>query len=146
MGTGHSMGAGWSYPLQDTACDDIVTWLSPLSHPTTPSFLASLGGTSWINHWHTNPHVRVCIWGTWLRHPSKKFRGGVVYLECEGVLYNYTTIAVTVEEEEGGVMAKLPGSCCYGDSQAGLHHKVAFFQVWCCCGNTECKASKNTLF
>lgn len=45
-----------------------------LSPPVPASFLVSLGSTSLINH--TNPLLRVCIWGAWPKQPAKKFQGG----------------------------------------------------------------------
>lgn len=68
------VGVSWSYPLRTVPGMTLLLGflLFPISLP--PSFLISLGRTSLINHLHTNPHLRVCIWGIRLRHPSKKFR------------------------------------------------------------------------
>lgn len=96
------------------------------SFPSIPAspFLVSLGSTSLINH--TNPFLRVCIWGVWPKQPSKKFQD-----TCPPVVWGWSllVIVVTTEEEQGRVMAKLPWSCRYGDKCAGLCHKAAFFQV-----------------
>lgn len=51
-----------------------------LSPPIPASFLVSLGSTSLINH--TNPFLRVCIWGVWPKQPSKKFQGGHLSICC----------------------------------------------------------------
>ena len=51
-----------------------------LSPPVPASFLVSLGSTSLINH--TNPLLRVCIWGAWPKQPSKKFQGGRLSTCC----------------------------------------------------------------
>lgn len=67
-----SLGADWSYSLQDRAQEDIA------AVPT--SFLVSLGSTSLINH--INPLLRVCIWGAWPKQPSKKFQGGRLSTCC----------------------------------------------------------------
>lgn len=107
----------------------------PLSTSLSPSFKVSPGSTSLINHFQ----AKFLFQGLNLRNLTKTSIK-------ESQRWSWGCAMVTVEEEEGGVMAKLPWSCCYGDRRAELYHKVAFFQVWCCCGNTAHEASKNTLF
>ena len=51
-----------------------------LSPPLPASFLVSLRSTSLINH--TNPLLRVYIWGAWPKRPSKKFQGGRLSMCC----------------------------------------------------------------
>lgn len=136
-------GSGLKLPSARQCLARLLGFL-PFPIPLPCSLLVSLGSTSSINNLHTNTFLRVFIWWTWLRYPSKKFRGG--HLSIWNARVCSIVTVVTAGEEEGGVMAKLLWSCCYGDRRARLHHKTAFLQVWCCCGNTEPRASKNTLF
>lgn len=89
--------------MRSSAWDNIAIWLSPLSISLPTFFLVSFGSTL-INHLPTNPHLRVCTWGTQDIHQRS--------LEVDFSVWNERACSivtvVTAEGEEGGIMAKLP--------------------------------------
>lgn len=97
------MRVSWSYPLQDSAWDDIATWLSPISHLTSP-FLSNF---PWEYFFNKSLAHKSSSQGLHLGNLTETSIEKVQSCIWNVRVYSIVNV-VTAEEAEGGVMAKLP--------------------------------------